>query len=57
MEKLPSVLLWQALRYKPKALFTLHCVNKSLRNKISSDPSHIHWFLEEIFNEKNVRAL
>ena len=57
MENLRRVLLWEVIRYISEGLFTLEWVSKIMKNSLSGDESYMHWFLEEIYDQKNVRSL
>lgn len=44
------------IRYKPKALFTIECLNRQTRFKLTRDSSHMHYFLEELYGAFRVRS-
>ena len=57
MKNLRRVLLWEMIRHYHQILFTLKCLNKNMLNSLSTDMSYIHYFLEEICEESEVREL
>ena len=56
MEVLPRSLLYEIMRYDPWSMFTILSLRKNLRNRVS-DPSYLHYFLEECFLLDDVRKL
>ena len=56
MQTLRRVLFYEIFGYWPPALVILESTNRTIQNSLSSDLSHIHFFLENEYQEPDVRT-
>lgn len=56
MNTLRRPLLWEVIRYEPHTFFILEAVSSNLKQNLQADMSHIHYFLEEVYSEHDLRG-